>query len=320
MGYSAQPPVEVSVIIAAYNARRTIRDAVLSALCQQGVSLEILVCDDGSSDGTMQELDEVRDARLRVFRQPVNVGAGASRDFLIAEACGRFLAFLDADDCFEPGRLDRLVRVARASPGTIVFDDIFECHDSVEGLVPFRRVHGNRAFGGCGRDGGPRPVTLSQLVSAPRLLVKALIPRQQLLQSGVRHSHHRYGEDGLFLWSMLARGLPAIYLPEPLYRYRITPGSLSANAERHLLLADCLAALGRESVSDQERRMIQRREKDVRAVARLRAVPLSRPAAKIIAALRYFVGAPDRFPRWVHSQVWRARYSISRRRIGAPGR
>lgn len=320
MSSGDRQPVDVSVVIAAYNAARTIREAVLSALQQERVSLEVLVCDDASTDDTVEQLASIRDSRLRVFRKDQNAGAGAARDFLVDQARGEFIAFLDSDDCYLPGRLARLVEVARRFPGSLVFDDILECHDTAAGLVPFRRVHGRAAFHGGLRRGEPRPVTLARLVSATRLLVKPCIPRARLLQAGVRHSPHRYGEDGLFLWRMIARGIPAIYVPEPLYLYRVTPGSLSANPLRYTLVADCLAELARENLADEDRRAVLSRESEFRDVAVFRSIPGGFSAAKLVAAVRYFTAAPARIPRWLVSWLQQRQYHLSRRLAGAPRR
>src|SRR5262245_4518179 len=104
-----QPPL-ASVIIPAYNAERFLRQAVESALAQSYPNVEVLVIDDGSTDGTRQLADELAkaDGRLRVITQQ-NAGVGAARNRGIAEARGKYIAPLDADDFWYPEKLARQV-------------------------------------------------------------------------------------------------------------------------------------------------------------------------------------------------------------------
>lgn len=100
----------VSVIIPAYNAARFILQAIDSALTQTLEDIEVLVVDDGSTDDTLALVEEVArlDGRIRIFSQ-ANGGVGAARNRAIAEARGRYLAPLDADDFWYPEKLSRQV-------------------------------------------------------------------------------------------------------------------------------------------------------------------------------------------------------------------
>lgn len=93
-----------SVIIPAYNAEATVARAVDSVLAQQGPTFEVIVCDDGSTDRTAEILAAYDDPRLRVIRQ-ANAGRGAARNRALEAATGRFIALLDADDWWLPGKL-----------------------------------------------------------------------------------------------------------------------------------------------------------------------------------------------------------------------
>lgn len=102
----------VSVVIPVYNGEQFLGDAIASVLAQGDELLEILVVDDGSTDGSAA-LAESFGCPVRVIRQD-NAGPAAARNRGIAEARGEFIAFLDADDLYTPdkfdlqvGRLDR---------------------------------------------------------------------------------------------------------------------------------------------------------------------------------------------------------------------
>lgn len=93
----------VSVVMPAYNARAFIVEALNSVLSQGIDSLEILVVDDGSSDGTA-EAAEAFGAPVKVLRQ-ANAGPAAARNLGLAHARADVIAFLDADDVWLPGKL-----------------------------------------------------------------------------------------------------------------------------------------------------------------------------------------------------------------------
>jgi glycosyltransferase involved in cell wall biosynthesis len=107
----------VSVIIPAYNAERYVRSALNSALAQTYQQLEVLVVDDGSSDGTAAIVAAVaaRDGRVQLWRQS-NRGVAAARNCALARAKGTLIAPLDADDLWHPEKLARQVAVMRQSP------------------------------------------------------------------------------------------------------------------------------------------------------------------------------------------------------------
>jgi glycosyltransferase involved in cell wall biosynthesis len=94
----------VSVVVPTYQRVHTIRASVESLLAQHGVDFEVLVVDDGSSDGTPAVLGAMRDPRLRILRVP-HGGVAAARNAGIAASETPFVAFHDSDDRALPGRL-----------------------------------------------------------------------------------------------------------------------------------------------------------------------------------------------------------------------
>jgi glycosyltransferase involved in cell wall biosynthesis len=101
----------VSVIIPAYKAARTIRRALDSVLGQSAPPRQILVIDDGSPDDLASCLEPYR-GKIE-FHQKPNGGAASARNFGIEKATAEFVAFLDADDFWEPEKLERQLRVMR---------------------------------------------------------------------------------------------------------------------------------------------------------------------------------------------------------------
>ena len=104
----------LSVIVAAYQAAEVIGDAVGSALGQTVPPLEVIVCDDGSTDDLAGALAPFGD-RVRLLRQ-ANGGEAAAKNAAAAAASGDYVVVLDADDVFEPERLEALGACLAARP------------------------------------------------------------------------------------------------------------------------------------------------------------------------------------------------------------
>ncbi len=118
----------VSVIIPVYNGAAFLREAIASVLAQNDGSLEVIVIDDGSDDesaAVAQSFD-----RVRLLRQE-RAGAGAARNSGIAASTGEFLAFLDADDFWLPGKVEQQ-RQALADDQALeaVFTHVIQFHDT----------------------------------------------------------------------------------------------------------------------------------------------------------------------------------------------
>ena len=96
---------QVSVVIPTRNRARTLERSVRSVLDQEGVALEVIVVDDGSTDDTPTVLSRLADSRLRVVHRSLGHGAAAARNAGAAVARGELLAFQDSDDAWRPGKL-----------------------------------------------------------------------------------------------------------------------------------------------------------------------------------------------------------------------
>ena len=95
----------VSIIMPTFNSIKTVKDSIKSVLEQSYLNWELLITDDCSTDGTYEYLLSLDDERIRVFRNKINSGAGASRNISIKNAKGRYIAFLDSDDLWHKDKL-----------------------------------------------------------------------------------------------------------------------------------------------------------------------------------------------------------------------
>lgn len=107
-------PPQISVVIPAYNCDRYLGVAIDSALAQTQCQVEVIVIDDGSTDQTAQVLKQYGN-QIRALAQ-ANGGVAVARNHGIALAQGDWIAFLDADDYFLPGKLAAQLAVAAANP------------------------------------------------------------------------------------------------------------------------------------------------------------------------------------------------------------
>jgi len=115
-GAAAIGPV-VSVIVPTYNRGQFIADAVQSVLSQSFTDFEVIVVDDGSSDNTAEVMRGFDDARVIYLRQ-ANKGRSNARNHALSRARGRYIAFLDSDDLYMPGKLAMQVDYLDTHPGT----------------------------------------------------------------------------------------------------------------------------------------------------------------------------------------------------------
>jgi glycosyltransferase involved in cell wall biosynthesis len=97
----------VSVVIPAYNRADVIQGAIQSVLRQSWEDFELIVVDDGSTDGTQDATRAIRDPRLRLIETARNMGASAARNLGVEEARGDWVAFQDSDDEWLPLKLER---------------------------------------------------------------------------------------------------------------------------------------------------------------------------------------------------------------------
>ncbi|HND63118.1 MAG TPA: glycosyltransferase family A protein, partial [Opitutaceae bacterium] len=112
------PPL-VSILIPCHNAARWLRPTLESALAQDWDQCEIIVVDDGSTDGSTALALEFVPRGVRVIAQ-TNQGASAARNHAIREARGDYFQFLDADDLLSPGKIRaQLALLALRPPGSV---------------------------------------------------------------------------------------------------------------------------------------------------------------------------------------------------------
>jgi glycosyltransferase involved in cell wall biosynthesis len=122
-------PTRFSIVITCYNQSNFIGPAVDSALSLHFPSKEIIVVDDGSTDGSLEVLEQYRSS-VQFLRMPKNGGPPAARNYGAAAAKGEYLVFLDGDDVFMPWALDVYEQIITArSPKIICGETLWFSND-----------------------------------------------------------------------------------------------------------------------------------------------------------------------------------------------
>jgi glycosyltransferase involved in cell wall biosynthesis len=206
----------VSVVMAVRNGEKYLLKAVDSVLAQTLTDLELIVVNDGSTDGTDAVLASYDDQRLRVLRRSGH-GLAASLNTGIREARAPLIARMDADDISEPSRLERQARFLAANEDyVLVGSDAFVISEEGELLYRARLVTSDAAIRHC----------LDQLVT-PFYHGAVMFRREKSVECGLYDERIPQLIEDITLWLRLRRLGSMANLSEPLYRYRLRADSLS---------------------------------------------------------------------------------------------
>lgn len=225
---SADDPI-VSVVMAAFNVENYLPQALKSVQQQSLQSLEIIVVDDGSTDQTKAILTDqaVQDRRIRVLSAH-GAGPAGARNLAIANARGRWISIVDADDLIDPDRLERMVSIAETRGVDAVADNLVAFYEApgmkdhvwIDPAVwPSERrlTFADLMMGGLKGATQPEIGYLKPIIRRSRLAALATPYRDELV----------IGEDLDLMARWTAAGLSYLYLPQPGYRYRRHASSLS---------------------------------------------------------------------------------------------
>jgi glycosyltransferase involved in cell wall biosynthesis len=106
----------VSVILPTYNRAAYLRECIESVLQQPDVDVELIIIDDGSTDDTESLVTSLKDERIRYFKKPHTGRISVMKNFAIGQASGEYLAFIDSDDLWTPGKLARQLQLLKENP------------------------------------------------------------------------------------------------------------------------------------------------------------------------------------------------------------
>lgn len=269
---------EVSVVMSLYNDARHVRASLVSLLGQQGVDFEVVIVDDGSSDGSATIAAEFAesDTRVRVARQE-NQGLTRALIHGCALTRGDFICRQDADDESLPGRLAALLALMRADPSLSFVSSSAAMIGPCDELL---YVHQRR---------GPAELATRRFLArelGPPGHGSVMFRRERYEQVGGYRPELYYAQDS-DLWLRLAMVGRLDYAPEVLYRYRVSPESISGRLHPlKLPFAQAIDELHAARLAGRDERPILER------AARLpvRMSDAQRPLRTSADATHYFIG------------------------------
>jgi glycosyltransferase involved in cell wall biosynthesis len=220
---------KVTVIIPTYNRAYILSQAIASVLAQTMGDFELIIVDDGSTDGTAGVVSGFPDARIRYIRQ-ANAGPGMARNRGVAEATSPYVSFLDSDDLWMPDKLSSCLTFLSNHPevGGIFHDAEWRCGDEVRGS--FVRSHSARMLawlaGVSYPEGTIMPDRELQLMLLQEVPIKTptLTVDTRAFKTIGGFNSWACAEDWEFLLRFAKRNRLA-YLDRPLGVIRVTPDS-----------------------------------------------------------------------------------------------
>lgn len=213
----------VSVIIPCHNTAQYLAEAVQSVLDQTFSEFEVIIVDDGSTDGTPEIVRQFADPRVQYIRQE-NKGTASARNAGIAAAQGEYLTFLDADDTYLPEKLWSEVQLLDASReiGLVVNGWIFVDADGQalgDAIRPWQDYPTN-------------PTLAYWLLGKPFVVHGVMLRRQWIGQSELFDETLSRGEDWDFFIRLVTKGVPIAWGREVVCTYRIHHQNVTLSPQR----------------------------------------------------------------------------------------
>lgn len=215
---------KISVVIPAYNAEKSISEAIQSILVQDYGAYEIIIVDDGSYDHTRDVISQISSSLIKYIYQP-NGGPSKARNNGILHSSGDYIAFMDADDVWYPCHLRNAVNFFVKYPNTYWFSSAFNIE-----LINHKIIYRGINTKDCNIDFFSHSLHRSFL-GTPSVVINRLV----FEDVGVFNESWKFGED-LNLWVRIALKFPNIgYNATPGAIFRQTQGSLTFDKNNYNL-------------------------------------------------------------------------------------
>lgn len=225
MDLPAHPVPRVSVITPAYNAARFLCDTIESVRKQTMTDWELLIIDDGSTDGTVGIIERAMnsDCRIRLLRQS-NAGPSAARNHGMRAARGAFFAFLDSDDQWLPGFLEHQLDVFARYPDTdLVTANAYYLGGPQDGQPRRRETQGHAVL------------SLEDIIQNDSAVFIMTVFRREVFEEVGGFDEGQWTSEDYDFWIRAAlAGFVFRVSTRPLALYRRHQGSLSADSARML--------------------------------------------------------------------------------------
>ncbi|MBK9175726.1 MAG: glycosyltransferase family 2 protein [Flavobacteriales bacterium] len=252
----------VSVIIPTHNRAEPLMRAVRSCLEQARPVLEVLVCADGCTDDSRARIAGMGDARVRWIDGPAAGRPAVPRNRGLHEALGDWIAFLDDDDSWEPGKLS--TQLAR-----------LEGHDALAVSTNALRVRPDGKAPTPYFTAMPKESGLAELLTENHVICSSMLARRDavLAAGGFPESPGLRAAEDYALWLRMAQRTRVLHCPEPLVRYNDAPDQSirsqwsDAHRLRDAVLTDLLDWDNGQAFTAAQRRLIRRHLRKARRAA-----------------------------------------------------
>lgn len=213
----------VSIIIPVYNGADYLREAIDSALAQTYPNIEVIVVNDGSTDGGMtEEIALSYGEKIRYFRKE-NGGVSSALNRGIREMTGEYFSWLSHDDVFYPDKTAVQVACLRDFGGGVILYGDYDLIDQGSQFVGARRV----------RQTAPGTIYFALIMEGAVNGCTVLVPRSCFAEVGVFDEKLRTSQD-FDMWFRLAGKYGFRHIAKPLFKSRIHPGQGSLTIASHL--------------------------------------------------------------------------------------
>lgn len=209
----------VSIIVPVYNVEKYIIETMDCVRKQTYPHWELLLVEDGSRDKGALVIEEyirrTGDERIKLIRQPENMGAARARNRGLHEATGRYIAYLDADDLWVPEKLEKEIAFMEEKEAAFAFTGYEFADENGVGLGKVVRVPGTLNY---------KEALKNTTIFTTTVMFDTTKIEKALLEMPIIKS-----EDTALWWKVLRNGYIAYGLDENLVRYRRAGKSLSSN-------------------------------------------------------------------------------------------
>jgi teichuronic acid biosynthesis glycosyltransferase TuaG len=207
----------ISIIVPVYNAQDFIERTIEFVQAQTYENWELILVDDGSTDKSIEIINNKSqiDSRVRLIRQDVNGGAAKARNRGIDESRGRYICFLDSDDIWERDKLSKELAFMKSKNAGFVFTGYEFADEEGNGLGKIVKV--------------PDKLTYNQALKNTTIFTSTVMIDRKLIPDNDIYMPYIASEDTAAWWNILRPGRVAYGLNENLVKYRRSSNTLSSN-------------------------------------------------------------------------------------------
>jgi len=210
----------ISVILAAYNGEKTLERTIKSVLNQTYKDLELLAVDDCSKDSTYSLLCSFseKDSRVHIFRNQKNMGVAQSRNRGIVVSNGEYIAFIDADDYWDNGKIEKQISVLRNENVDLCYTASRIIDEKNNVLITHKHV--------------PVKISYKGLIKENVIVCSSVVLRREVLPENPFDGQY-FHEDFVLWLKLLKNGCKAVGIDEALVTYRL--GGRSADKKNAMI-------------------------------------------------------------------------------------